>query len=206
MRDTTAARGRTKKRMADRHRAAARQLVAPALVEARPAALGGPSLERDGGGWRCTECRRRSSMWHAIARERCGGSAAARWAAKAVQLAQHGAEDGGGHSRWMSGDVIWCNRCGAYAVDLARGLAKPCPGPPPPQGNSGGRAHQLRRLRAGRHLVTGACLPHHCPEPGWPGAARTDDVELRRRAAVHPTPFLALSPPPRCACGVMGSW
>ena len=45
-----------------------------------------------------------------------------------------------------SGQVIWCNVCGSFGT--FRGLAQSCPGPVT-KDSEGGRAHQLRRLRAG---------------------------------------------------------
>ena len=61
----------------------------------------------------------------------------------------HGLSDGGGHVRFISGDVIWCDRCGAYAISQAIGLAKPCVAKP-----SGGTATRLGLLRRGLHPIT----------------------------------------------------
>ncbi len=139
----------------------------PRLVEPRPPSLGGHVIVRDARVARCIVCRRRSRRWDLFARGRCSGSAAARWADRAVADAEHDVADGGGHRRLLAGDVIWCGRCGCYAAGVARGLARPCPGPPAPGGNSGGRCWQLRQLRKGRHPVSGRPLPRSVPEDQW---------------------------------------
>eukprot|EP00747_Dinoflagellata_sp_TGD_P027925 gnl/TRDRNA2_/TRDRNA2_132912_c0_seq3.p1 gnl/TRDRNA2_/TRDRNA2_132912_c0~~gnl/TRDRNA2_/TRDRNA2_132912_c0_seq3.p1 ORF type:complete len:128 (+),score=12.34 gnl/TRDRNA2_/TRDRNA2_132912_c0_seq3:45-386(+) len=54
----------------------------------------------------------------------------------------------------MSGDVLWCNRCGAYASLRAQGLSRACPRRP----SDGAAARRLRLLREGRHPVTRTCL------------------------------------------------
>ncbi len=182
-RDTTASLRRTRGIRAARGSAPRprRRPVPPRLVEVRPPSLGGHVIVHDPRGARCLICRRYSKCYEKFARARCDGSAAARWAERAVADAEHGLADGGGHRRMMSGEVIWCARCGSYASELARGLARPCLGPPPPGGNSGGRLWQLRRLRKGRHPVTGAPLPHAIPEDCW-------DLASHRRVPPAPPP------------------
>jgi hypothetical protein len=93
-----------------------------------------------------------------IASKRCDGSAAVRWALKAQLLADRGVSVGGGHSRMLSGDVMWCGICGCYADGKAVGLAAPCSGPPAKNGH-GGMWGQLRKLRNCRHPRTGASIP-----------------------------------------------
>ncbi len=66
----------------------------------------------------------------------------------------------------MSADVIWCDRCGAYATSASKGLTQQCPGVPS-DWTGGGRPQQLAALRAGRHPKTGAWLGLPCPEPRW---------------------------------------
>ena len=99
-------------------------------VELRPPDLGGHCLRRRDGAWCCCVCMRCSTKWGVLAPQRCSGDAATRWAMKAEALAEHGNIDGGGHRRMLSGDIVWCARCGAYASERARGLAAPCPGKP----------------------------------------------------------------------------
>ena len=134
--------------------------------EARPVGLGGHHLLWAGDAWACAMCRRRSAKWDAIAPKRCEGSAAVLWAKRAAAVAGRGGRDGGGHRRMMSADVIWCDRCGAYATSASKGLTQQCPGVPS-DWTGGGRPQQLAALRAGRHPKTGAWLGLPCPEPRW---------------------------------------
>ncbi len=143
----------------------------------------------------CAVCRRQSRKVAAFVRGRCAGSAATRWADRAAADAQAGIQIGGGHQRRMSGEVVWCSRCGAYASSLARGLMRACLGPPAPGGNSGGRAWQLRRLKKGFHPVSGARLPPAVPEIHWATPAGRDSgigTWMERRNSIPPAPH-----PPR---------
>ena len=81
----------------------------------RPPQLGGHSLQLRGSVWQCSECRMSSSTREVIECMRCTASSTARWAARATLDAKHGSADGGGHQRFLSGDVLWCRRCGCYA-------------------------------------------------------------------------------------------
>ncbi len=110
-------------------------------VAARPEELGGHRLLPYGCQWRCAICRR-SVSWQAPA-----------WASRAETAAAAGRQDGGGHVRFLSDDVVWCDRCGSYATSSAVGLAKPCPGPP----QAPGTAARRRLLRNGLHPVS--CRP-----------------------------------------------
>ena len=68
-------------------------------------------------------------------------------------MAELGIAVGGGHTRILSGDVVWCISCGSYANIRAVGFAAPCGGTPP---KTAGRYWQLRAcllastLRRGR--------------------------------------------------------
>jgi hypothetical protein len=138
-------------------------------IFARPSACGGHVLGQEDStsrkGWKCSVCKRCSASWRAIAGEKCRGSAAVRWAEKAQLLAERGISIGGGHSRLLSGDVMWCGTCGCYADGKAVGLAAPCAGPPAKLGH-GGMWGQLRKLRNGRHPRTGVTLPPPVREHG----------------------------------------
>ncbi len=101
-----------------------------------------------------------------MAPKRCEGSAALRWATKSQELAAAGVADGGGHCRQLSGDIVWCSLCGAYAAGVARGMAQPCPGRRQAW-RGGGRHGQLLSLRAGKHPRTGAWLGMPIPEISW---------------------------------------
>ena len=138
-------------------------------ASARPPALGGHTLEEHSRSseraWRCTLCRQVSAAWNSFAPARCPGSAAVKWASKAVTAADKEANTGPGHQRVISGDIVWCRSCGCFADAMARGLAGPCRGKPG-SANSGGRFAQLRRLRSGRHPVSRELLPPAIDEEG----------------------------------------
>ena len=92
--------------------------------------------------------------WNAIAGRACSGSAARFWAESAHGLGGTGGTDGGGHVRAARGGVIWCIKCGSYAIKFAVGLAGPCRGPP----TNPSQLQILARLTAGRHPRTNADL------------------------------------------------
>ena len=116
----------------------------------RPLHLGGHSLKWGGAGWSCSICNKASWAWNTLAGRLCGGSAAGLWARRARVLGGHGGSDGAGHVRAHRGGVVWCVKCGAYAVRWAVGLAEPCrEGPTNPS-----QRRVLARLRAGRHPRT----------------------------------------------------
>lgn len=142
-------------------------------THARRVQLGGHRLARVEAGtksvWRCTACRVSSAAWSKIAGQRCQGSAVHRWAHQASMWADSGVVQGGGHTRVMSGDVIWCTTCGAYADTKAVGLSKPCKGPPIRAALSyGGAWGQLRKLHRGVHPRTGCTMPPTIDEQGRP--------------------------------------
>jgi hypothetical protein len=128
----------------------------------RPAALGGHRLWWNDEAWVCKKCKRKSKTYTNIAPTRCNGSAVVRWEVSARAVAQQGVPDSGGHSRVVSGDILWCSTCGSYASTVARNLARPCPGRF--QGCArGGLAGQLKVLKSGRHPVTLRALPPPVP-------------------------------------------
>ncbi len=167
----------------------------PLVLEARPPALGGHVLRRVARGWRCEQCRRSTASWSAMATKRCSGSAAEKWAKKAEELAVAGCVDGGGHCRQLSGQVIWCARCGAYATDVAKGLTQPCPGKR--EGwKGGGRHQQLLALRGGRHPRTGEWIGPPVSEAAWiPGAAGPTTWAYTAGASGRRRPPLTLGGP-----------
>ena len=120
--------------------------------QARPMQLGGHDLREVKGGWHCVVCRRGAADWNRIAKGRCSGSAAEFWARRARALGRGGGSDGAGHVRAAFGNMVWCVRCGAYAVKWAVGLAEPCRGGP----SNPSQRRVLGRLRAGRHPRTNA--------------------------------------------------
>ena len=105
--------------------------------------------------------RRKLSTRHIPSgRGKSGEQRAAEWADKA-------AADGPAarHVLMLSGQVVWCNVCGAFGSQRGRGLAHACPGPVQ-VGRAGGRPQQLRRLRAGFHPKNRTRLPAAIPPGG----------------------------------------
>ena len=102
------------------------------MIVARPPCLGGHTLTVTTNGTghrvnRCTVCRVTSAK-PTFCMTRCKGSAVDRWAKVAKMMADNGVTDGGGHSRMLSGDVIWCGVCGSYADLKVGGLTEACTG------------------------------------------------------------------------------
>ena len=156
-RDSEASRGAAVAAAKLRKNAAQRPPTRVTTSVTRPLALGGHDLRRHGGIWECRTCKRTSKMRCKLAPRRCEGSVVRKWV------------DGWGHTRVMSGEVIWCTRCGSYAESAAKGLAKPCRGRFQGSLVRGGLAGQLKTLMAGRHPATRAALPPPVPEHKWQG-------------------------------------
>ena len=57
------------------------------------------------------------------------------------------------HKKMLSGDVLWCSRCGVYADKKAKGVVDSCRGKPP-KGGGGRMEGQLRKLRNHIHPKT----------------------------------------------------
>ena len=78
---------------------------------------------------------------------------------------------GTGHGFWLSGSVLWCNICGAFAEGCgSMSLSRPCPGRrtrgPRQSANQGGRnglLQQLANLKKGLHPKTRRLLPPAVP-------------------------------------------
>ena len=132
----------------------------------RTVQLGGHNLVKAEGVWKCVVCGRSSKHWHRVAHELCAGNRALKWSQRARKLAGVGAgggTDGAGHVRFLSDDMVWCDRCGATATHHAISLAQPCKGKPRP----GGAEHNLRLLRRGINPITRLAFREGpFPEPG----------------------------------------
>ena len=78
---------------------------------------------------------------------------------------------GTGHGFWLSGNVLWCSKCGAFAEGCGTmALARPCQGrrvvgsrQSRNQGGRNGLMQQLRNLQRGLHPRTRALLPPPVP-------------------------------------------
>ncbi len=134
-------------------RAVGRRAPAP-----RPPALGGHILvPRDKGGWACQVCMKRSMRRGNLVARKCHGSALHMWARREATLAAKGTADSSTHRLRTTGNVVWCEACGAYGTERAVGLADACRGPPP-KGADWGRRTLLARLRRGLHPRSGEPL------------------------------------------------
>ena len=74
----------------------------------------------------------------------------------------------------LSGDLVWCTKCGAYGDGKAIALRLPCTGDPRASWSNGqivhnatGRAINLWLLKANRHPQTRLTLPAPIPEFSW---------------------------------------
>ena len=84
----------------------------------------------------CALCGSKGPL-HLVGRQRCSGAKRDRWLQKALEakdLPQLSDDQSRGHLRMMSGQVVWCDRCGAYGTHRGCGLARPCPGQRRPSG------------------------------------------------------------------------
>ena len=101
----------------------------------------------------------------------CEGSVAKRLAIRVKTITDSGGGLGTGHSFWLSGEVLWCSVCGAFAEGCGTmALARPCGGrrkvgsrQSANQGGRNGLLQQLRNLEKGLHPRTRALLPPPLP-------------------------------------------
>ncbi len=136
----------------------ARRNRGPKCAVERPPALGGHVVApREGGGWSCVVCKRRSVNKDKFSAGRCSGDAFNRWAQKEAALTEGEQRVSSSHVLRLTGQVAWCATCGDYATERAVGLAAPCRGRPP-RGSQWGRHTKLARLRNGLHPKTGEPL------------------------------------------------
>ena len=128
----------------------ARPQRARCRVQQRTPELGGHVLEQRGEEWLCVSCLRSSRHWSVLAPGLCSGSALDVWARRAegqAELLQQASKE---HRAVFTGDIVWCDCCGAYASRRAKGIARSCPGKP----SDRSATYRLRSLRLGRHPVT----------------------------------------------------
>ena len=176
-RDSTACPAEAGKRRA--HNAAQPKAPRPSkalVVEARPPALGGHSLVACTSGWKCTVCRVMSAEWNRIAPRRCDGSVLAKWAVRDADDDSKGMHHHPSHSRWISGDLVFCSACGAHSEHAVKLLAGHC------KGLKKGTTTVRNRLCLGKHPRTNELLQHPpVPEHAWqtmpimPAAVKPDE-------------------------------
>ena len=140
--------------------------------------------------WQCRTCHRTAAKRSGLCFTRCSGSAARRWARMAAGAAASGVGAGGGHHLLLTGNVVWCWRCGANACVRARGLVRQCPGRA-----DGFRAQARQRLLLGLHPASRVPLDADTvPEPGWAmpagfeGAVRLAEKSATSAAAPRRAP------------------
>ena len=110
----------------------------------------------------CRICRRSAKARASLCYSRCPGSAVQRWARAAALAAASGETAGSGHYLLMTGPVVWCWKCGAYACARAHLLSQPCPGIA-----RGFRRQAWQRLLLGLHPSSRVPLGADAvPEPG----------------------------------------
>ena len=127
-----------------------------------PAAKGGHHVElaMSGHCWICTKCKARSTSRLNLATSKCGGIGVKPLAMVAAAVKSKPAEGGRRHVLIEAGSVQWCDICGTYAESrTSKRMAGVCLGPPPAAAGKGGMRQQLMALKAGKHPVTGYCLP-----------------------------------------------
>jgi hypothetical protein len=125
-----------------------------AVPAPRPPELGGHLVRKRGAMSVCVECRSSSAAHASFAAKRCKGSAVLAWAGRAWRAAGVELTDDGGHSRKLTGGVLWCDACGAYGEFRAKGLGDPCRKRP----RNATADWRRQRLRSGKHPATGDAL------------------------------------------------
>ena len=85
------------------------------------------------------------------------------------------------HCLKLSGSLVWCKLCGAYADQRVKAFKKPCRGPEKVRSKAG----QLVRLRQGRHPTTGEALDDPASLPASRGSSsRMTSMASRSRSSV----------------------
>ena len=129
---------------------------------------GGHLLVADGMQHWCASCGIKGPLYK-IGLQRCEGTKRDRWLQKSITLGMdepNSETDAAGHLRMMSGQVVWCDRCGAYGTHRGCGLAHPCPGAAV-MGSGGGKWQRLRLLREGWHPKDRHWIGAPVPEVAW---------------------------------------
>ena len=85
----------------------------------------------------------------------------AKWAIRAAADETAGIQHDPSHTRWMSGDVVFCSACGAHSELVVKKLAERC------TGLKRGPTTVRNRLCRGEHPRTRAALPTAVPEHCW---------------------------------------
>ena len=123
----------------------------------------------------CAFCGIRGTL-QKVGQQKCGGTKRDQWLQKSMAKTMDNSDldlcspcsapAATGHVRMLSGQVIWCDRCGAYGTHRGCGLARPCPGPAI-MGSGGGSWQRLSLLRRGYHPKDKKWIGAPVPECAW---------------------------------------
>ena len=86
--------------------------------------------------------------------EICPGQPFRKWVQRSLEDAGTVTIYGAGHRRCISGTVMWCRRCGAFAENRLVGLVKLCPG----RLSNSSTEWRLGQLEVEKHPVSGVWL------------------------------------------------
>jgi hypothetical protein len=120
----------------------------------------GHAISAAAGRLRCTTCLRTAANMLIMCSVRCAGSAGVKK-----------------HALKQRGRILYCQRCGCYSEKKVRGLAATCRGKTAP-------TSALRRLRAGRHPLTGEVLSVEQPPQICTLVARRRRIQWKRPACL----------------------
>ena len=137
----------------------------------------------------CATCGTRGPI-RKIGQQFCEGTKRDKWLQKSIAVVddeQRSENHALGHLRMMSGQVVWCDRCGAYGTHRGCGLAHPCPGRVV-MGAGGVKWQRLLLLREGRHPKDKSWIGAPLPESAW-GLTTVSNIntaltEVRKRNRV----------------------
>lgn len=133
---------------------------------------GGHVLVSDGQLRWCAMCGTRGFL-RSIGQQKCSGTKRDKWFQKSfepTEKVQQPEYNSLGHLKMMSGQVVWCDRCGAYGTHRGCGLARPCTGHAT-MGAGGGKWQRLLLLREGRLPKGKSWLGAPIPEARWSSAS-----------------------------------
>ena len=142
---------------------------------------------------------------HKVGRQRCSGARRDKCLLKSLEpkaTPQLGDDQSRGHLRMLSGQVIWCDRCGACGNHRGCGLAQPCPGHAI-MGSGGGKWQRLLLLRSGRHPKDKQWIGLPVLEVAWSCTAASDVntslQEVRGRDSIVNMKVAARAAPSLCS-------
>ena len=136
-------------------------------------------------------CRAASAKWAKLAPQECKGHATDRWTQTAAMRGMSGDKSAKPHCLVVSGPIVWCTTCGAYACSAPSLLSHPCRGRPV-KSKSKTMSKQLSNLRAGIHPETKRAIHLPVPIEQW-------KADLAKRSDPKPAAALARQAAAPCA-------